>query len=108
MIFYQLDIATPEDAGEGEDYSEWFASLAEAKRRRAKLIRDDPALEGCRYPDDFAIDRIVLADLPPKELLLAVLNRKGFITSRETVVAAYKPTKSALRKKAKALQEGDG
>ena len=91
MKFYKLEIAPGEDAGEGEDYSEWFTSLAQAKRRRAELIAGNPRLEDHRYGADFEIECHTLrGDLPLKELLLRMLNRSRFSES-SVVVPAYLP-----------------
>lgn len=43
MIVYQLDIAPGEDDAEGADYSHFTASLAAAKKQRAKEIRQREA-----------------------------------------------------------------
>lgn len=85
---YQLDIAPSEDAGEGEDWSEWYGSLAEAKRRRVQLIRADPDLDGHRYGEDYEIRRVTLPDLPRRALALALLRRE--YRRGEVVVPAYR------------------
>ena len=90
-IFYRLEIAPSESDGEGEDHDEWFTSLEAARRRRAELIRADPHLEGHRYGSDFCVSRVILRDLSPKALVLAVLNRAGHVESSEEVVPEYKP-----------------
>ena len=89
MRIYRLGIEPGEANSEGEDHDEYFSSLDAAGRRRAELIREDPDLDGHRYGEDFEIERIDLADLAPRAMLLAILNRKGYIAAREVVVAAY-------------------
>ena len=86
---YRLDISPDESAGEGEDWDEWFTSLSEAKTRRRGLIAANPTLSGLRHSQSYAIHRIVLAPLPKKALVLAVLRRLGYSSSSEFVVDDY-------------------
>jgi len=89
MILYRLHILPGEGEGEGEDHSLWFSSLKEAKSRRAEVIRENTGHMPSGH-EDHAIDRVHVADrLKPKELLLAVLNRR-FVTQREQVVAPHR------------------
>lgn len=92
MRVYQLHIAPSECDAEGEDHDEWFSSLIAAQRRRADLIAEGPDL---KYGEDFAIDAVDLAQLAPKTLALALLNRKGFVKSRRRVVGPYRPESKA-------------
>lgn len=95
MTFYRLHIAPDEAEGEGEDHDQWFTSLRAARRRRAELIADNPSLRGHRYGQDFKIERVELVQLPPQALLLAVLNGRGYIEQRSTVIENYKPARGA-------------
>lgn len=90
MILYRLGIVPGEGCAEGEDWDEWFGALRDAKKRRAELIRQDPAMIGCRVARDYEICRIKLVDLPPRKLALAVLNRRYLVESVE-VVGPYEP-----------------
>jgi hypothetical protein len=88
---YRLGISPDESQGEGEDHDRWFASIVAAKRERAKLIREIPADE-YKFGEDFAIDEVTIANLPPRALALAILNRKGWVSTRvHSVVEAYRP-----------------
>ena len=89
MNLYQLGIAPGEDDPEGEDYSEWFSSLAKAKKRRDELIAENPDLEGHRYGADFAITLYAVRLPLTKSLLLKVLNRRGWAQDVRDVVPAY-------------------
>lgn len=93
MIVYRLEVAPSDSDGEGEDHDEWFSSLQAAKKRRGELIKQDPDLEDHRYGEDFEIEKITLADDSRLKLILAILNRTSFYTSREQVVPPYKPVK---------------
>ena len=69
------------DDGEGEDHSEWFTSLQAARARRSEISRED------ENGEKVAIQRVVVsAHLSPKAVLLAVLNRKGWMKSSQEVV----------------------
>jgi hypothetical protein len=89
MILYRLRVQPSEFQGEGEDCDEWFTSLRAARRRRRELIRDNPDLTDCRIASDYEVERVELADLPPRELALAILNRRGAFLSCVEVVPAY-------------------
>lgn len=92
MKFYRLHIKPSESDSEAEDQDEWFSSLAEAKARRRELILDRGAND--RVPD-LDIDRVWFAtDLTARGLLLAVLNRSGFIIKTEELVAPYEEPKA--------------
>jgi len=95
MKLYKLEIAPPETEGEGEDWSEWFTSLQAARKRRAELIEQDPKLSDHRYGHDYEISRVTFASLPLRELLLAVMNRKG-ISKSEVVVSYYEPRRGSM------------
>jgi len=91
VIFYRLSITPDPSDGEGTDCDQWFASLTAAKRFRASLIADNPELGDCIY-EDYEIERVMLTRLStPKQLLLAVLNRNGYVSKTEVMVEAYKP-----------------
>lgn len=92
---YRLEVAPGESVGEGEDHDEWFGSLGEAQRRRRFHIEADPELLGHRTRQDYRITRVVLAALSPKSLLLAVLNRVGFMADDHEVQAPYRPKEAA-------------
>lgn len=88
MIFYCLNIAPDEYGIEGEDLDEWFTSLNAAKHRRQELI--DGAGSEQAPGEDLSIDAIVVrSDLPPKQLLLNVLNRKAWMKSLTRVVPPH-------------------
>jgi len=91
MVFYRLEIAPDPSEGEGTNCDEWFTSLVKAKARRQELITADPLLENHNYGRDYQIDRVVISDLPKKELVLCVLNRKNYVDKSECVVEHYWP-----------------
>lgn len=85
MIFYQLNITPDDSAGEGEDHDEYFTSLTKAKARRSEIMR-----QGEVEPYDLEIEKITLTDqLSTKDIILAILNGRGYIATRESVVAPY-------------------
>ncbi len=85
MKLYVVRIAPDVSQGEGEYHDQWFSSLRKAAACRAKcLLTVDWAQH--RYGRDFEIQEVELAnDLSPRELLLAVLNRRGYVNSRRVV-----------------------
>lgn len=91
MIVYRVGISPAEYEGEGEDHDEFFSSLKVAKARRAELIKGNPTLEDNRYSEDFEIERIKVANLPRRDLILAILNGEGWVEERATIVPPYKP-----------------
>lgn len=91
MIVYRLGRLPSEDAPEGEDWDEYFSSLAAAKVRRRELIREDPDLVGHPTKRDFEIEATELANLPKKKLALALLNREHYVAGRTVVVPHYRP-----------------
>lgn len=90
MKLYLLHRAPDESAGEGEDWNEWFGSLREANARRAELIQQTD-WSTHRYGADFKIERVELAKLPKRQLLLAALNGRRCFPHREVIVAEYAP-----------------
>lgn len=103
MIFYRINITPGNDEGD-EDQDEWFTSEKEARKRRTWLIKNvgDDAVTGKNY----SINRVELAeDLPFKELLLAVLNRKGFICSSVEIVPAWRKSKAQEARERRAYEE---
>lgn len=78
MKLYVLRRWPHEDAGEGEDWDEWFTSLRSARARRRELW--DAA-----RPGELRIERVIFSDLSKKALLVAVLNRTGYAKSFEEV-----------------------
>lgn len=90
MKLYCLRVHPSESDGDGEVFDQWFTSLEAAKRVRARFIREVPADE-YKFGEDFRIDEVVLRALPHRALLLAVLNRQGWVQTRRTVVEAYRP-----------------
>ena len=92
MILYRLCISPTENASDGENWDEWFSSLVAAGVRRAELIAADPCLNNSRLGLDYGIEKVELTDhLSMKKLVLAILNRRGYIVSSEVVVAPYRP-----------------
>lgn len=89
MKLYRLNILPQEHEGEGEDHDEWFTSLGAARKRRSQLIRNMPE-DSYKFGADYDIDEVELVDLPPRAMVLAVLNRECVVSSR-TVVEAYSP-----------------
>jgi len=90
---YRLEIAPEEYESEAEDHDEWFTSLKAAQARRVELIAENPNMTEHRFGQDYAIHLMVLERLPPRELVLALLNRRSpFVVVRE-VVSAYKPAR---------------
>ena len=106
MNVYRLGIRPSEYDSDGEDFDEWFSSLAEVRQRRAELIRESKETHRqeaaeCREWEvpravrpDYEIEKIELVDLPTKELALALLNRRRYIAARTIVVPAWKGIKS--------------
>jgi hypothetical protein len=90
MKFYRLNIHPGENETEGLDLDEWFTSLGAARTRRTELIRATSA-DDYKYGADFSIDEIELVNQPPRALLLAVLNRRGYVASKHSVVKPYSP-----------------
>lgn len=89
-VLYVLRIDADENQAAGAEYDEWFTSLATALRRRAELIERNPTEENQRVRESYAIDKVELYKLPPKDLLLLVLNRdRRFIRSSTNVVLSY-------------------
>lgn len=77
MIVYRLQINTDENAGEGEDHTEWFSSLAAARKRRAVLIRRNGRKSpSCIYDTDHAIHRVTVPGAS-KTTILEALNRSA-------------------------------
>lgn len=82
MKLYYVDPPIDENAADGEDNREWFASKAAATKcfnEWVRLLKKDP--------NDYKIPRVYLsmvltAKLPMRALLLAALNRKGYVESR--------------------------
>lgn len=91
MVIYRLNVAPGKDQDEGENCDEWFGSLEAAKRRRTLLIQGNRDLEGHRYGSDYQIDRVVLVDLPPKQMALALLNRMRCFVEQTMVMKEYSP-----------------
>lgn len=92
MKLYQLKIRPDESQSEAENCDEWFSSLEAARRRRIELIKTTHPSE-YRYGSDFAIVEVIFAKLPTRQLLLAVLNRRGYAASQRVVVTDYIPQK---------------
>jgi hypothetical protein len=88
---YQLECCRGEYDADGEDFDEWFRSLAAARKRRAALIRENPGLKELKLSETYGINRVVLAHLPARELALAILNRRKFIRESTTLVEPYCP-----------------
>lgn len=108
MKLYQLHIAPGEDEGEGSDWDEWFPSLKDAKKRRAALIRENPTMGGCRYDRDYQIDAVTFVNLPVKQLVLQVLNHKGYVGERVEVVPEYRARERTPEEEAKEGAWGEG
>ena len=89
MIFYRLGISPGEGEAEGEDHDEWFTSLEAAKIRRTELIAMNDDL---KYGCDYGIRKTWIGcGLSRKKLILALLNREGFVDHDEDIVAPYYP-----------------
>lgn len=110
MVLYQLQITPDDDAGDDENWDEWYPSLAAAKHRRTEIIkkhREDTRIQkqwekdphrdtygpgvssGPKTGRTGQIDKVIIAKLPPKQLALALLNQKQFVEHRETVVPEW-------------------
>lgn len=77
MRLYRVDPG-PDPADEGTDRSRWFPSLRAARREAAKMRR--------KGEDDVEILRYhSRTDLPPKALLLRVLDRGEWASKVEPV-----------------------
>lgn len=96
MTVYQLHISGSDYDADGEDFDEYFSSLEAARRRRKQLIDADPKMKDCRFDSDYKIDKLTLSTkLSPRQLILAILNRKGYVKERETVVEEYQVKQTA-------------
>lgn len=93
MKLYRLKVAPDESDGEGEDHDEWFTSLIAAQKRRRYLIKNTPN-DGYRYGEDFEVSEVVFVELPPRALLLRVLNRTAFIDTSRVMMPAHKPAQA--------------
>ena len=90
MKLYRLKIAPSQTDGEGENHDEWFTLLSAAKIRR-RILAHEMDWSDHRYGQDFAIEEVEFVDLPPKKLLLAILNRTFVKTVRVVVAPIEKP-----------------
>jgi hypothetical protein len=87
MVFYQLRILPGEGEPEGRCDDEWFTSKREALERRRALIEERGEND---YVPDLELERVVITrSLPLKQLLLAVLNRRGFVSESEELLGPY-------------------
>lgn len=95
---YRLNHAADVDEGEeGEDWDQWFGSLEEAKKMRTHYIRQGRS--SVDQSTTLSIDRITLKPtLPTKALLLAALNRRGFVKETVEVVPAVTFYKGVAQK----------
>jgi hypothetical protein len=75
MIMYRINIIPCDTDGEGENWDEWYSSLAKAKKRRAELRRN-PDYSYCG--ENYRVDRVTLPNLPKKKLVLKALNKTYF------------------------------
>ena len=73
MKFYEITLSFEELESE----TLYFTSL-EAADAEIRRVKEDEKTMGIGLVS-IELDTIELADLPPKQLLLATLNRKGFI-----------------------------
>jgi hypothetical protein len=92
MIVYELHVYHEEGELGGHEF---FASLKAAEVRRKELIAEKrDYVEKYEVGGDYKIDRVVVAsgDLTPKQLVLGVLNGRGYVKSRVAVVDEYDPT----------------
>lgn len=80
MIFYRLSV--PQDEQSDDPDEEWFTSATEARTRRAEILRE---AGGECSASDLWIERVTLVGLPPRALLLLVLNRRGFVAERKAI-----------------------
>lgn len=90
LVFYRLRIRPGEHDADGECFDEWFSSIEAARRRRLECIRDARANRSLiKYGSDFEIERVALAPMSPKRMVLAVLNQREFIKTVRQVVAPW-------------------
>lgn len=88
---YRLHIVREENQAEGEDLDEWFPTLEAALAQRTELA----GMERENLWEDLDVHEVVIANLTRTQLLLAVLNRRGFVeSSREVCPALPKRRKS--------------
>lgn len=94
MIFYRVDhFCMFGYSEEGVNTDEWFTTHKDATRRYNELktemiqgYEDDHDRDqetATQTVGDISLERIVLADMPMKELLLALLNQRGYIADRK-------------------------
>lgn len=96
MIVYKVDYYDLfSHTEEGEDTSQWFTSLDaakkcynNAKRELMQWYEDDHEQTPTERQEigEVELEKITLADLPAGKLALAILNRHGYISKRETVL----------------------
>lgn len=109
LKLYELVGATLID-DESDTPSEYFYSLAAARRQRARHIRaarqeyaeflekrrqGDPYPLWFRWPvaGAWEIFRVATVDLPPQELFLRILNQWAWVQERVSVVPAFEAPK---------------
>jgi len=81
MIVYRLERFPSEGSPEGEDVDEYFSSYSTALQRRRQLLYDREAADG-----ELSIEKLILVDMPEKQLVLRILNRTGYILHREVML----------------------
>lgn len=81
MRLYRLELFPPEGEPEGAECDEYFRSERAARQRRAELIAAGELTDGAG-----AIERLTLVKRGRLALVLAVLNRKGYVAQREPIV----------------------
>lgn len=93
--FYTFSYPAGTYDAEGLDSSLWFTSLGSAVAQAREVARE--LAQNLDGPGDLQmgvtelhIDRVVLQDLSPRQLVLNVLNRQAYVESCEEGVAVVK------------------
>ena len=84
MTLYEVDPPPFEDDPDGEDTSIWHTSLAAAKRTIRQMQREY-ACQNLKYQTIWLRKIVVDSSQPKGRLVLNILNRKGWVLSRQTL-----------------------
>lgn len=86
MIIYEVDPSPIEGSPEGEPEEEYFSSRKAAIKRAEQLTA-----ERLETPEDYSwcavtVSKLKVRNLPKRRLVLAILNRKGWLDIPEKIL----------------------